>query len=56
MQKVEFGRKAKALFGKVQRIIQRSKIESLEKLKEIDFDGYALGGLAVGENQNEMLM
>ena len=30
------------------------RIESLEKLKDINFDGYALGGLAVGENQNEM--
>jgi len=29
-------------------------IESLEKLIEIDFDGYALGGLAVGESQEEM--
>ena len=30
------------------------RIESLEKLLEIDFDGYAMGGLAVGEKQNEM--
>ena len=30
------------------------RIESLEKLLEINFDGYALGGLAVGEKQNEM--
>ena len=29
-------------------------IESIDKLKEIDFDGYAMGGLAVGESQNEM--
>ena len=30
------------------------RIESIEKLKEIDFDGYAMGGLAVGENQADM--
>ena len=30
------------------------RLKSLEKLLELDFDGYALGGLAVGENQNEM--
>jgi len=29
-------------------------LESLEKLKKIGFDGYALGGLAVGESQKEM--
>ena len=28
--------------------------ESLDRLREIGFDGYALGGLAVGEKQNEM--
>ena len=30
------------------------RIESLQKLEEIDFDGYAMGGLAVGEKQDEM--
>ena len=30
------------------------RVESIEKLIEIGFDGYALGGLAVGETQNEM--
>ena len=29
-------------------------MESLEGLKKIDFDGYALGGLAVGETQEQM--
>ena len=29
-------------------------MESLEGLKKIDFDGYALGGLAVGESQEQM--
>ncbi len=28
--------------------------ECLKKLIDIGFDGYALGGLAVGENQSEM--
>ena len=30
------------------------RIESLEKLVEIDFSGYAMGGLAVGEKQSDM--
>ena len=30
------------------------RIESIEKLKEIDFDGFAMGGLAVGEKQSDM--
>ena len=30
------------------------RLESLEGLKKIDFDGYALGGLAVGETQKQM--
>ena len=30
------------------------RIESLEGLINIDFDGYALGGLAVGESQEQM--
>ena len=30
------------------------RIESLERLKDINFDGYAMGGLAVGEKQAEM--
>ena len=29
-------------------------MESLDALKEIGFDGYALGGLAVGETQKQM--
>ena len=29
-------------------------MESLESLKKIGFDGYALGGLAVGETQDQM--
>ena len=30
------------------------RLESLESLKRIDFNGYALGGLAVGETQKQM--
>ena len=30
-------------------------MESLEGLQKIDFDGYALGGLAVGESNDQML-
>jgi len=45
----------KALFGIIQGgLFEDLRIESLEKLLEINFDGYALGGLAVGEKQDEM--
>ena len=45
----------KALFGIVQGgLFKDLRIKSLEKLIEIDFDGYAIGGLAVGETQSEM--
>jgi len=54
--KDEFGNNPKkALFGIVQGgIFKDLRIESLEKLKKIEFDGYALGGLAVGETQEQM--
>jgi len=45
----------KALFGIVQGGIYNDlRIESLEKLVNINFDGYAVGGLAVGESQTQM--
>ena len=45
----------KALFGIVQGgLFEDLRIDSLNKLIKIGFDGYAIGGLAVGENQNEM--
>ena len=45
----------KALFGIVQGCLFRDlRLESLNSLIEIGFDGYALGGLAVGETQKEM--
>ncbi len=54
--KDEFGDDPKkALFGIVQGgIYNELRIESLERLVNIDFDGYAVGGLAVGESQNQM--
>ena len=45
----------KALFGIVQGgLFKDLRIKSLNELINIGFDGYALGGLAVGETQNEM--
>ncbi len=54
--KDEFGLNPhKALFGIVQGgLFDDLRIESLNELINIDFDGYALGGLAVGESQKEM--
>tara|TARA_X000001036_G_scaffold366182_1_gene350886 strand:+ start:1872 stop:2987 length:1116 start_codon:yes stop_codon:yes gene_type:complete len=54
--KIEFGNnKKKALFGIAQGgLFKDLRIESIEKLKKINFDGYAMGGLAVGENQSDM--
>jgi len=45
----------KALFGIVQGGLYKDlRLECLDKLTEIDFDGYALGGLAVGESQKQL--
>ena len=45
----------KAIFGIIQGgLFNDLRIESLNGLLKIGFDGYALGGLAVGEPQNEM--
>ena len=54
--KIEFGiNSKKALFGIVQGGIYKDlRVESLENLLNINFDGYALGGLAVGETQEQM--
>ena len=47
--------KKKGIFGIVQGgLFNDLRLMSLEKLIDINFDGYALGGLAVGETQNEM--
>ena len=54
--KIEFGENPKkALFGIIQGgIFKDLRLESLNNLIKLDFDGYALGGLAVGETQSEM--
>ena len=54
--KTEFGNdKSKALFGIAQGgLFKDLRIESIGKLIEIDFNGYAMGGLAVGEKQSDM--
>ena len=45
----------KALFGIIQGgLFHDLRLKSLEELTNIGFDGYAVGGLAVGETQNEM--
>ncbi len=45
----------KALFGIIQGgLFKDLRIKSLNELIRIDFDGYAVGGLAVGETQEEM--
>ena len=54
--KIEFGENTrKGLFGIIQGGIYNDlRLESLEGLKKIGFDGYAIGGLAVGETQKQM--
>ena len=54
--KIEFGQnKSKALFGIVQGGLFKDLREmSFGRLQEIGFDGYAMGGLAVGEDQTQM--
>ena len=45
----------KGIFGIVQGGLYKDlRLECLEKLIEIGFDGFALGGLAVGETQDQM--
>ena len=54
--KKAFGKNShKALFGIIQGgLFKDLRIKSLNELQKIDFDGYAIGGLAVGETQDEM--
>ena len=54
--KKAFGKNVeKALFGIVQGgLFKDLRENSINELTKIDFDGYAIGGLAVGETQNEM--
>ncbi len=45
----------KGLFGIIQGgLFKDLRINSLKELIKVDFDGYAIGGLAVGESQEEM--
>ncbi len=55
--KAAFGaRETQALFGIVQgSVFPDLRRESAERLREIGFDGYAIGGLAVGEGHARML-
>ena len=49
-------RESQALFGIVQGgVFEDLRRESLERTVEMAFDGYALGGLCVGEEKQEML-
>ena len=48
--------KGSALFGIVQgNVYEDLRMESLEKTIDIEFPGYAIGGVSVGENKEEML-
>ena len=54
--KIAFGKNShKGLFGIIQGgLFKDLRIKSLNELIKIGFDGYAIGGLAVGESQKEM--
>ena len=54
--KTAHGESLSALFGIVQGgMYEDLRRQSIEGLKSIDFDGYAIGGLSVGEPKDEML-
>ena len=55
--KIEFGHnESKALFGITQGGLYKDlRTESINKLLDIGFDGYAMGGLAVGEKRDDMI-
>jgi len=54
--KIAHGDNPAALFGIVQGgMYPELRLESLQRLQETGFDGYALGGLSVGEPKEEML-
>ena len=53
--KTYFGDNKNSLFGIVQgSVFEDLRIDSIDRLTDIGFDGYAVGGLAVGEPQEEM--
>ncbi len=54
--KIAHGDNPNALFGIVQGgMYENLRVESIEGLAEIGFDGYAIGGLSVGEPKEEMM-
>lgn len=54
--KVEHGNNANALFGINQGSMHAAlRLESQQRLADIGFDGYAIGGLSVGEPRDERL-
>lgn len=54
--KVAHGDNPAALFGIVQGgMYEDLRVESIQALQEIGFDGYAIGGLSVGEPKEEMM-
>lgn len=54
--KVAHGDSRSALFGIVQGgMYEDLRLRSIDGLKNIDFDGFAIGGLSVGEPKEEML-
>ncbi len=53
--KIAHGENPAALFGIVQGgMFHKLRDISLSKMQEIGFDGYAIGGLSVGENKSEL--
>ncbi|MBU3758598.1 MAG: tRNA guanosine(34) transglycosylase Tgt [Candidatus Omnitrophica bacterium] len=46
--------KSQALFGIIQGgVFPELRLEHLQRITDLDFDGYALGGLCVGENKDD---
>lgn len=53
--KISFGQSPNALFGIIQGgMFEELRLISMKKLNQIGFDGYAIGGLSVGEPKEEM--
>tara|TARA_B100000768_G_C11170613_1_gene328542 strand:+ start:9 stop:749 length:741 start_codon:yes stop_codon:yes gene_type:complete len=53
--KDEFQKSPNALFGIIQGgMFEDLRLDSMKELIKIDFDGYAIGGLSVGEPKEEM--
>ena len=55
-QRAADARPGQLLFGIAQgHTDEELRRRSIAELEELDFDGYALGGLAIGEDRSEML-